>query len=112
MPANPPAKPKVLPPKPYIPEIIPKFTDWAAGRTGFSTGELEEIYAKTFGLTPEALKKLELETKKPATKTLAPKEVTPAPVTKPITPTVPKELIIARTHIRSGGRIPLTQKSI
>jgi hypothetical protein len=54
---------------------IPSFENWSEGRTGFSKGELEELYSLTFGLTPEALKKLEGQTGIKATETLKPKEV-------------------------------------
>jgi len=85
------------PPKRYQTPAIPAFAKWAEGRTGFSTGELEEIYSRTFGLTPEALKKLEGETKTKAAETLK-----PLPVAKPTVPpqviTRPApDLVIART---------------
>jgi len=85
------------PPKRYQVPTIPAFDKWAEGRTGFSTGELEEIYAKTFGLAPEALKRLEAQTKTKATETLK-----PLPVAKPAVPpqkitTPAPDLIIART---------------
>jgi hypothetical protein len=78
-------------------QYIPPFANWSAGRTGFAKGELEEIYAVTFGLTPEAIKKLEEETKTKATELLKPAPVTKPQVTPTITPTVAKELLIART---------------
>jgi len=44
------------PPKRYQVPTIPAFEKWAEGRTGFSKGELAEIYASSFGLAPEALR--------------------------------------------------------
>jgi hypothetical protein len=35
---------------------IPAFALWSEDRTGFSKGELAEIYASSFGLAPEALR--------------------------------------------------------
>jgi hypothetical protein len=76
---------------------IPKFADWAAGRSGFSQAELQEVYALTFGLTPEAIKDLENKTGIKSSTTL-----TPAAAKKPGVPpqvlTRPApDLLITRT---------------
>lgn len=75
---------------------VPAFAKWAEGRTGFSKGELAEIYASSFGLAPEAIKKLEVETGTKATTTLIPK-VTAKPVVPPQKITRPApDLLITR----------------
>ena len=78
-------------------QYLTPFTKWAEGRTGFSKGELAEIYASSFGLAPEALKKLEGEIGAKATTTLIPK-VVPKPKVPPQVTTRPApDLLISRT---------------
>jgi hypothetical protein len=76
---------------------VPKFADWAAGRTGFSKAELQEVYALTFGLTPEAIKDLENKTGIKSSTTLTPAAakkpgVPPQVITRPA-----PDLLITRT---------------
>jgi len=76
---------------------VPKFADWAAGRTGFSKAELQEVYALTFGLTPEAIKDLEDKTGIKSATTLTPAVpkkpgVPPQIITRPA-----PDLLITRT---------------
>jgi hypothetical protein len=76
---------------------IPTFAQWSEGRTGFSKGELAEIYASIYGLTPEAIKKLKGEIGTKATTTLIPK-VTAKPTVPPQIITRPApDLLITRT---------------
>ena len=96
--ADKPTIPKGLPPpKRYQTQAIPAFEKWAEGRTGFSKGELAEIYASTFGLTTEALKKLEGEIGVKATTTLIPKVVTKPKVPPQVITRPAPELLITRT---------------
>ena len=85
------------PPKRYQVPTIPAFEKWAEGRTGFSKGELAEIYASSFGLAPEALKKLEGEIGAKATTTLIPKPVAKPKVPPQVTTRPAPDLLIART---------------
>ena len=85
------------PPKRYQTQSIPTFTQWSEGRTGFSKGELAEIYASSFGLAPEALKKLEGEIGAKATTTLIPKPVAKPKVPPQVITRPAPDLLIART---------------
>jgi len=87
----------LLPPKRYQTQSIPTFTQWSEGRTGFSKGELAEIYASSFGLAPEALKKLEGEIGARATTTLIPKPVAKPKVPPQVITRPAPDLLIART---------------
>ena len=85
------------PPKRNQTQSIPTFTQWSEGRTGFSKGELAEIYASSFGLAPEALKKLEGEIGAKATTTLIPKPVAKPKVPPQVITRPAPDLLIART---------------
>jgi len=76
---------------------IPTFASWSEARTGFSKGELAEIYASSFGLAPEALKKLEGELGVKATTTLTPTVVKKPTVPPQVITRPAPDLLITRT---------------
>jgi hypothetical protein len=87
---------KIPPPSRLITPTIPTFEKWAEGRTGFTKGELQEIYATVFGLPTEKVKELEEKTKTKTTEILKPKEVKKPIVAPPANPKVEPKLIIER----------------
>lgn len=79
------------------PDWLPKFKNWAAGRTGFTTDELVEIFAAIFRLTNKDTKALKEQLPKELPKEPAPKPKEPIPAPPQKQPEVKPTLIIART---------------
>jgi hypothetical protein len=76
---------------------LPVYKNWAAGRTGFTTDELVEIFAKLYNLTAQDLKTLKEQIAKEQPKPAAPKPAAPIPAPPQKQPEVKPTLIIART---------------
>lgn len=76
---------------------LPVFKNWAAGRTGFTTDELVEIFALLYHLTTQEIKTLKEQLTKEQPKPPAPKPPAPAPAPPQKQPEVKPTLIIART---------------
>jgi hypothetical protein len=76
---------------------LPVYKNWAAGRTGFTTDELVEIFAALYRLTTEDLKTLKEQVAKEQPKPAAPKPAAPAPAPPQKQPEEKPTLIIART---------------
>jgi len=83
-------------PKPKT-DWLKVYKNWAAGRAGFTTDELVEIFAAIYRLTAEDLKTLKEQIAKEQPKAPTPKPAAPAPAPPQKQPEVKPTLIIART---------------